>query len=152
MNSKQTQLETRLIHAGEPQPRILGAGIPPIFRSTVWEQVPDAGYHDILYPRLSNLPNHVVLGNKLAALEGAEAGLVTASGMAAISASLLSLLGSGDHLLLQECLYGGTHGLLTHDLAPLGIEFDFVDANDIPYHKVFPYAATPHNARNFSHD
>ena len=130
MNSKQTQLETRLIHAGEPQPRILGAGIPPIFRSTVWEQVPDAGYHDILYPRLSNLPNHVVLGNKLAALEGAEAGLVTASGMAAISASLLSLLGSGDHLLLQECLYGGTHGLLTHDLAPLGIEFDFVDAND----------------------
>ncbi|NRA03934.1 MAG: PLP-dependent transferase, partial [Myxococcales bacterium] len=53
MNSKQTQLETRLIHAGEPQPRILGAGIPPIFRSTVWEQVPDAGYHDILYPRLS---------------------------------------------------------------------------------------------------
>ena len=59
MNSKQTQLETRLIHAGEPQPRILGAGIPPIFRSTVWEQVPDAGYHDILYPRLSNLPNHV---------------------------------------------------------------------------------------------
>ncbi|MCH2171822.1 PLP-dependent aspartate aminotransferase family protein [Myxococcota bacterium] len=130
MVAKPVKLETRLIHAGEAEPRILGAGVPPIFRSTVWEHVPGAGYHDILYPRLSNLPNHVVLGDKLAALEGGESGLVTSSGMSAISACLLSLLDAGDHALVQDCLYGGTQGLFTRDLAPLGIEFDFVDAND----------------------
>ena len=104
MISKPVKLETRLIHAGEAEPRILGAGVPPIFRSTIWEHVPGAGYHDILYPRLSNLPNHVVLGDKLAALEGGEAGLVTSSGMSAISACLLSLLDAGDHVLVQDCL------------------------------------------------
>ncbi len=56
---RSTRLETRLIHAGEPRPRIEGAGILPIFRSTVWETRPGEDYHDIRYPRLSNLPNHV---------------------------------------------------------------------------------------------
>ena len=51
----------------------------------------------------------------------AEAALVTASGMAAISTSLLTVLSAGDHLLAQSCLYGGTHDLITHDLAKLGI-------------------------------
>ena len=130
MSSRSTRLETKLIHAGEPRPRILGAGIVPIFRSTVWENLPGESYHDIRYPRLSNLPNHVALHGKLAALEGAEAALVTASGMAAISSSLLAILGSGDHMLVQDCVYGGTHGLITQDFPPLGIEYDFVDGND----------------------
>ncbi len=130
MSDKKRRLETKLIHAGEARPRIEGAGILPIFRSTVWENRPGEDYHDIRYPRLSNLPNHIVLGEKLAALEGAEAGLVTGSGMAAISASLLALLGAGDHVLVQDCVYGGTHSLLTQDLRQLGIEVDFVDADD----------------------
>lgn len=130
MDSRSKRLETLLIHAGEPRPRIEGAGILPIFRSTVWESLPGERYDDIRYPRLSNLPNHVALHAKLAALEGAEAGLVTASGMAAITASLLATLGSGDHLLVQDCVYGGTHGLLTEELPRLGIECDFVDGND----------------------
>ncbi len=130
MAPRSTRLETRLIHAGEPRPRIEGAGILPIFRSTVWESRPGEDYHDIRYPRLSNLPNHVALGEKLAALEGGEAALVTASGMAAISASLLALLSAGDHLMVQDCVYGGTHGLITRDLPGLGIAFDFVDGDD----------------------
>ena len=130
MNKRQSRLETKLIHAGEPTPRILGAGVIPIFRSTVWENVPGESYHDIRYPRLSNLPNHVALHEKLAAIEGAESGLVAASGMAAISAMLLTALSSGDHFLVQDCVYGGTHGLITTALSPLGIEFDFVDGND----------------------
>ena len=59
-----------------------------------------------------------------------EAALVTGSGMAAISTTLLALLGAGDRLLAQDCLYGGTHDLLTADLPALQIGTDFIDAND----------------------
>ncbi|MGH7907675.1 MAG: trans-sulfuration enzyme family protein, partial [Candidatus Binataceae bacterium] len=59
----------------------------------------------------------------------AEAALVTASGMAAISATLLTILSPGDHLIAQNCLYGGTHDLMTHEFSRLGIEVTFVDGN-----------------------
>jgi len=87
-------------------------------------------YHDIRYIRLNNSPNHQVLHDKLASLENAEAGLVTASGMAAISTALLTVLGTGDHLLAQDVLYGGTHSMIVHDFPKLGIEVDFVDGAD----------------------
>ena len=77
------RLETKLIHAGEPDPRILGAVAMPIFQSAMYE-TEGGDYHDLQYIRLNNTPNSVVLHAKLAALEGAEAALVTASGMAAI--------------------------------------------------------------------
>ncbi len=66
----------------------------------------------------------------LAALENAEAALVTASGMATISTTLMSLLTAGDHLLIQDCLYGGTHDLVTKEFGTLGPSFDFIDAED----------------------
>jgi cystathionine beta-lyase/cystathionine gamma-synthase len=72
----------------------------------------------------------VALHAKLAAIENAEAALVTASGMAAISATLLTVLAPGGHLLAQDCLYGGTHDLLTKTFTELGITTDFVDADD----------------------
>jgi cystathionine beta-lyase/cystathionine gamma-synthase len=124
------RLDTLLVHAGEPNPRIAGAVAMPIFQSSTFESVGEAGYHDIAYARLSNTPNHLALHAKLAALEGAEAGLVTASGMAAISAALVSLLRTGDHVLAQSTLYGGTYDLFTRDLPRLGIESTFVDAQD----------------------
>ena len=100
------RLETRVVHAGDPHPRIEGALTLPIFQSTVFEQDEGAGYHELRYPRLNNLPNHEALAAKLADLEGGEASVVTASGMAAISTTLLTVLGSGGHLLVQDCLYG----------------------------------------------
>jgi cystathionine gamma-synthase/cystathionine gamma-lyase/cystathionine beta-lyase len=124
------KLETALIHAGEPRPGWGGAVAMPIFQSSTFLYQPGAGYHDIRYGRLSNTPNHEALHRKLAALEGTESALVTASGMAAISAALLSVLRTGDHLLAQEGLYGGTHDLLTGDFAQLGIEVSFVDGED----------------------
>lgn len=124
------KLDTQLVHAGEPRPRIAGAVVAPIFQSSTFELDGDAGYHDIRYLRLSNSPSHVALHGKLAAIEGAEAALATASGMAAISTALLSVLGSGDHLIAQRCLYGGTHDLVTRDLSALGITTTFVDAED----------------------
>lgn len=124
------RLDTLLIHAGEPKPRIGGAVSMPIFQSANFEYGGEASYDDLRYIRLNNTPNHVALHQKLAALEGGEAALVTASGMAAISTSLLTVLSSGDHLLAQACLYGGTHDLITKDLPGFGISHDFIDAND----------------------
>jgi cystathionine beta-lyase/cystathionine gamma-synthase len=124
------RLETKLIHAGEPEPRIMGAVAMPIFQSAMFEYAGETDYHDLKYIRLNNTPNHVALHGKLAALENAEAALVTSSGMAAISTTLLSLLSTGDHLLAQDCLYGGTHDFLTRDFESFGISYDFVDAED----------------------
>src|SRR2546428_4765135 len=113
--------DTLLVHAGEPRPRDGGAVAMPIYQSSTFEETEAGGYHDIRYARLSNTPSHESLHNKLAALEEAEAALATASGMAAISASLLSVLRAGDHVIAQEGLYGGTHDLMTRDLPRLGI-------------------------------
>jgi cystathionine beta-lyase/cystathionine gamma-synthase len=123
-------LETKLIHAGEPEPLINGAVSMPIFQSSTYEYTGETSYDDLRYIRLNNTPNHVALHQKLAALENAEAALVTASGMAVISTTLLTILSSGDHFLAQECLYGGTHDFITRDLVALGISFDFIDCDD----------------------
>jgi cystathionine beta-lyase/cystathionine gamma-synthase len=130
MTKQYKRIETKLIHAGEPQPRILGAVSLPIFQTAMFEYAGEASYHDIRYIRLNNTPNHLALHAKLAALENAEAALVTASGMAAISTTLLTVLGAGDHLLAQDCLYGGTHDLLTKDFAGWGLGYDFIDGDD----------------------
>src|SRR3954465_12109253 len=117
--------DTLLVHAGEPRPRAGGAVAMPIYQSSTFEETGDRGYHDIRYARLSNTPSHDALHAKLAALEGAEAALATASGMAGISAPLFSILRAGEQVRAQEGLYGGTHDLLTHDLARLGMEVTF---------------------------
>ena len=123
------RFSTQLVHAGEPRPRIGGAVTMPVFQSATFELDGRPGYHEVKYARLSNTPNHEALAQKLAALEGTEAALVTASGMAAISSALLAVLKAGDHVLAHDCLYGGTHSLITRDLAELGIEMTFVDAS-----------------------
>jgi cystathionine beta-lyase/cystathionine gamma-synthase len=123
-------LETMLVHAGEPRPLIGGAVTTPIFQSSTFEYSGQHSYHDLRYIRLSNTPNHEVLHRKLAALEGADAALVTGSGMAAISTTLLAVVGGGGHLIAQNCLYGGTYDLLTQDFPALGIEVDFVDGDE----------------------
>lgn len=123
-------IETKLIHAGEPVPRIKGAVSMPIFQSAMFEYAGETSYHDIKYIRLNNTPNHKALHEKLASLENAEAALVTASGMAAISTTLLTVLAAGDHLLAQDCLYGGTHDLITREFASFGLAFDFINADD----------------------
>lgn len=123
-------IETKVVHSGEPSPRILGSVSTPIFQSAMFESSGEGSYHEIRYIRLNNTPNHLVLHKKLAALEGAEDALVTGSGMAAITTTLLALLSKGDHVLAQDCLYGGTHDFVTKDLGQFGISYDFINAND----------------------
>jgi cystathionine beta-lyase/cystathionine gamma-synthase len=124
------RLETKLIHAGEPKPRIEGAVSMPIFQSANFEYADESDYHSLKYIRLNNTPNHTAVHSKLAALENAEAALVTSSGMAAISTALLTILSAGDHLLIQDTLYGGTHDLVTRDFASFGLSYDFINADD----------------------
>jgi len=123
-------LETRLIHAGEPKPRIHGAVSLPIFQSSTYQYTGQGDYDDLKYIRMNNTPNHLALHEKLAALENAETALVAASGMAVITTTLFALLSPGDHFLAQDCLYGGTHDFITRDFAGLGISFDFIDGSD----------------------
>jgi cystathionine beta-lyase/cystathionine gamma-synthase len=127
-DSPHWRIATKAIHAGEMVPRVLGAVSLPIFQSAMYEYARAERYQDIKYIRLNNTPNHAVLHAKLAALENAEAALVTASGMAAITTTLLAVLSAGDHLLIQDRLYGGTHDFATGDLGSFGIAFDFIDA------------------------
>jgi cystathionine beta-lyase/cystathionine gamma-synthase len=128
-NQTKFHIDTQLIHAGERRPPIEGAVSLPIFQSSTFTYDGQQDYHDIHYIRLNNTPNHSVLNKKLSVLERGEAAMVTASGMAAITTTFLSLLKSEDHLLAQNCLYGGTHDFLRTDLARLGIMFDFIDGN-----------------------
>jgi len=130
MPTSRRRPDTLAVHAGSPRPRVLGAIVTPVFQSAMYEDEGSGVYHDIRYIRLNNTPNHLAVQEKLAALEGAEAAVVASSGMAAITTALLTFLHAGDHLLIQDSLYGGTHAFVTRDLESFGIGFDFVDGDD----------------------
>jgi len=130
MPDRKKHLDTKLIHAGEPSPRIVGAVTMPIFQSSTFESAGGDSYDTMRYIRLNNTPNHDVLHDKLAMLENADSALVTASGMAAISTALITLLKPGGHLLAQNVLYGGTLGLLGTQFPDLGLSHDFIDGAD----------------------
>ncbi len=85
-------------------------------------------------------PNATVLAQKIDGLEGATDGIITGSGMAAISAALIGVLKAGDHVVAADQLYGRSLRLLTQDLPRLGIRADFADPTDI---KAFSAALRP---------
>jgi cystathionine beta-lyase/cystathionine gamma-synthase len=120
-------IDTLAVHGGERRPGPDGSVVFPIYQGTVYSVDPDTGYHDMKYIRLNSTPSQVYLHDKLAALEGAEAGLATSSGMAAITSVLHTVLRPGDHILASDCLYGGTHDFLTQHAADLGWTYTFVD-------------------------
>jgi cystathionine beta-lyase/cystathionine gamma-synthase len=130
MIPSEMSIETKLIHAGEPRPRPEGAVVMPIYQSSTYEYTGATDYHDVRYIRLNNSPNQLALNAKVAALENAEAALVAASGMAAISTALLTVLKTGDHVLALDCLYGGTHGFVTKDLPRFGVAHSFIRGNN----------------------
>ncbi len=129
MHADGDSMETLAVHAGERRPGPEGSVVFPIYQGTVFSIPPGTDYHDISYIRLSSTPSQRYLHDKLAALEGAEAAVATASGMAAITTALLTTLRAGDHLLAGDGLYGGTHDFLTHHAADLGWRYDFVDVH-----------------------
>jgi cystathionine gamma-lyase len=122
-------INTKCLHAGiEPEP-ITGAIMTPIFQTSTYVQ-PELGVNKgYEYSRTEN-PTRKVLQNALAALEGGKFGLAFASGMSAID-TLLSTLRTGDHVLLCDDVYGGTHRLLKRVRNNQGILSDFVDFGDL---------------------
>jgi len=102
----------------------------PLQPSSAIEYLDDS---EVRYPRYFNTLNHQVVADKMSALEGAETGLVTSSGMAAISGIVFGLLNADDHIVLTEGLYGGTHALMVNELGRFGISYSLVapDAHSI---------------------
>ncbi len=125
---KHKGFSTRAVHAGEP--RIQGALTMPIFQSSTFETRDGESYDDIRYIRLNNTPSHDALHAKLAALENGEAALVTSSGMAAITTTLLAIMEPGAHVLAQTGLYGGTSAWLTNECPKLGFDVTHISCLD----------------------
>jgi cystathionine gamma-synthase/cystathionine gamma-lyase/cystathionine beta-lyase len=123
------RFDTLAVHGGERVPGPEGSVVFPVFQGTVFSVEPGSDYHDIKYHRLNSTPTQSYLHDKLAALEGAEAAVATSSGMAAVTTILHTLLGAGDHLLVGDCLYGGTHDFLTQHAARLGWEHSVIDTH-----------------------
>ncbi len=124
---KSQSKQTICVHEGRVADKFSGINTP-VYTSTSY------GYLDReerYYPRYFNVPNQKALIDKLSRLENTESGLIFGSGMAAISTTLLSLLGKGDHAIFQKGLYGGTIHFIRQDLERFGIEFTIAASNPI---------------------
>lgn len=126
---------TQIVHAGQQPDPSTGALSTPIFQTSTFvfdsaEQgaarfaLEEPGY---IYTRLGN-PTTDALEKKLAVLERGDAALATASGISAITTSLLTLCQQGDHIVSASAIYGCTHAFLSHSLPKFGINVSFVDA------------------------
>lgn len=131
--------DTLQIHAGQTPDSQTSARALPIYQTTsfVFDDTNQAaarfGLSELgpIYTRLNN-PTNEVVENRIAALEGGIGALLTASGQAAETLSILNLGGSGSHIVASPSLYGGTYNLLNHTLPKLGIETTFVENPDDP--------------------
>lgn len=129
---------TRAVHAGTFDDPLTGAVGTPICQTSTFilgedqYRAVEEGYarDRFIYTRYGN-PSQWAVQEKLAALEGAESALVFASGMAAISASVLALLDKGAHIIASDELYGGTYGLFHHELPSLGFSVSHVSPRDL---------------------
>ena len=116
-------IETKCIHSGQGADTITRGLNTPIFPSSAHEYL-DAD--DVAYPRYFNTFNQKVIVRKICELEEAEDGVIFSSGMAAISTVLLSFLKAGDHIILQDEIYGGSHAFAEKFLERFGISYSFV--------------------------
>ncbi|SCY91302.1 O-acetylhomoserine aminocarboxypropyltransferase/cysteine synthase family protein [Flavobacterium caeni] len=132
-----TQFATNALHAGHDVTKNAGTRAVPIYQTTSYVfndaqhaanlfGLAESGY---IYTRLNN-PTNDVLEQRLAALEGGIAAVVTASGTSALATALLVLLKAGDHIVASNSLYGGTYNLLNVTLPRLGITTTFVDPSN----------------------
>ena len=131
------KFSTQALHAGHDTKKHGGTRAIPIYQSTAY--VFDSSDHAAnlfslaefgnIYTRINN-PTNDILEQRLAALEGGIASVVTSSGTAALNTALLVLLRSGDHIVSSNSLYGGTYNLLNVTLPRLGITTTFVDPSD----------------------
>ena len=120
---KKNRPETLCVHEGQIKDPLYNGAVSPLYMATAYSYKKGD-----MYPRYFNTPNQVGLSKKISSLESAEESLVFGSGMAAISTSLLSFLSSGDHVIFQPDLYGGTRNFATEHLNTYGIEYSFANS------------------------
>jgi cystathionine beta-lyase len=127
-DSKKLGLNTICTHVGDVHDEQFKGAVSPIYMATsyAFDQV------DIKrYPRYFNTPNQEALCQKIAALEHTEDALIFASGMAAISSALFAFLKAGDHVILQQVIYGGTYNFVVREFEKYGIKYSFTESADI---------------------
>ena len=128
MKTKKLGLNTVCVHTGEVEDLTFKGAISPIYLSTSYEfDEVDA----LRYPRNFNTPNQEALCAKIAALEHTEAALLFGSGMAALSAVFMAFLKSGDHLVVQNTLYGGAVNFIRQEFPKFGIEYTFTEGYEV---------------------
>ncbi len=138
-DGREMKFATKCVHSAEKPDPVFGAHTTPIFQTStfIFENArqgaarfagEESGY---IYARIPpNTPTHAVLAEKFAELEGGEAGQTFASGMAAITAIVLTALKQGDHLISTDVVYGCTYSLFSQVLPGLGIDVSFVDTSE----------------------
>ena len=129
---KKKGLNTRSVHDGELKDDLYEGAVSPIYLSTAYNY---SEGDDDKYPRYFNTPNQLALSNKIASLENCEKGLVFGSGIAAIFASMFSFLKSGDHVVFQSSLYGGTINMIVKEFKKFNIEYALVESLEINDYK-----------------
>ncbi len=128
------KFDTLTLHAGQRPDPATGARAVPIYQTTSYVfddtehaaslfNLERAGH---IYSRISN-PTTAVLEERLAALEGGVGSVCTASGQAALHLAVVTLMGSGGHIVSSSAIYGGSHNMFVHTLPRFGIETSFVD-------------------------
>ncbi|MGB5429453.1 aminotransferase class I/II-fold pyridoxal phosphate-dependent enzyme, partial [Eudoraea sp.] len=124
MKQNNKGINTICTHVGELKDKEYKGAVSPLYMSTSY------AFEDVdvkRYPRYFNTPNQKALSKKIAALEHAEDAMIFGSGMAAVSTALLAFLKAGDHVVLQNMLYGGTHNLVTKQFENFGISYSFTE-------------------------
>lgn len=128
MSEKKPGINTICTHVGEIVDEQFKGAVSPIYMSTSY------AYNDVdikRYPRYFNTPNQEFLSKKIAALEHAETGMIFGSGMAAVSTTLFAFLKAGDHVVVQNTLYGGTSNFIREEFPKFGIEFTFTNGFEV---------------------
>lgn len=125
-NSKKLGINTTCVHVGEVKDEQFKGAVSPIYMSTSY------AFDNVdvkRYPRYYNTPNQEMLCKKIAALEKCEDALIFSSGMAAISSTMLAFLQKGDHVIVQQVIYGGTYNFIVSEFDKYGIEYSFTESD-----------------------
>lgn len=131
MSEKTADFKTREVHAGVSPDPVTGAILTPIYQSTTYvqesvDQYLAKGYS---YSRSGN-PTVVALEDRITSLENGFGTACFSTGMAATSSIMTGLLNAGDHVVLSDVVYGGTHRLSTKVMSRFGVTFSFVDTSN----------------------
>lgn len=133
MGNKSKKFSTKCVHEGEIKDTMYQGIVSPLFMSTTYPWYGGEDAEKKPYPRYFNTPNQEFLSKKIAALENGEKALIFTSGMAAISTSIMASVKTGDHVIFQEDLYGGTRNFIKTEFDKYGIEYSFTKGLDSKY-------------------